>query len=162
MSHLSGFISWGDIIVVIYQKCVIFCKYWKPVKRLPVKKLLSILHRLRIKQINVEDYIFKKISTCSSYQPQLKAYYILLQPRNPRNLLKPWLARKVHAKLYSIFLFCSIITTQLLSTSLKSELQFWPVSELGIFHTLALNFKAWFPPMRLTIFKRINCSHLWD
>ena len=44
------------------------------------------------------------------------------------NLLKPWLARKVHAQLYSIFVFCSIITTQLPSTSLKSELQFLSVS----------------------------------
>ena len=80
---------------------------------------------------------------CSSYQSQSKVHYILLHPKNPWNLLKPWLVRKVHAQLYTIFLFCSIITTQLLSTSLKSELQLWPVWELGIFHTLALNFKNW-------------------
>ena len=130
---------------VIYQKCVIFYKYWKQllVKRLLVKKVLSILHQLQIKQINVEDYIFKNISICSSYQSQLKGCYILLHPTNPWNLVEPWLARKVHAQLYYIFLFCSIITTQLLSTSIKSEWQFWPVSELGIFHTLALKFKDW-------------------
>ena len=126
---------------VIYRKCVIFYKHWKQslVKRLLVKKLLSILHRLQIKQINVEDYILKNTSICSSYQSQLKAYYILLHPNNPWNLLKQWLVRTVDAQLYPIFYFCSIMTTQLLLTSLKSELQLWTVSELGIFHTLALN-----------------------
>ena len=38
------------------------------------------------------------------------------------HLLKSQLAQKVHAQLYSIFLFCSKIVTQLLSASLKSEL----------------------------------------
>ena len=42
-----------------------------------------------------------------------------------------------------IFLFCSIIKTQLPSTSLKRELQFLLVLEMGIFHTLTLNFKDW-------------------
>ena len=51
-------------------------------------------------------------------------------------------AQKVHAQQHSFFL-CSIIITELLSTSLKSELQFLPVSEMGKFHTLVLNFKDW-------------------
>ena len=110
-------------------------------KQILVKIL--ILPRLQIKQINIEDYIFKNISICSSYQSQLKAYYILLHPNNPWNLLKQWLVRTVDAQLYPIFYFCSIMTTQLLLTSLKSELQLWTVSELGIFHTLALNFNGW-------------------
>ena len=148
--------------VVIYQKCVIFYKYCKEllVKRLLVKKLLSILHRLQIKQINVEDYIFKNTSICLSYQSQLKAYYILLHPKKPWNLLKSWLAQKVHDRLYPIFLFCSIITTQLLSTSLKSELQFWPVSELGIFHTLVLDFKDWLFDIIVTRHFRPKSVHL--
>ena len=126
-----------------YQKCVIFRKYWKELlgKKLLVKKLLSVLHRLQIKQINVEDYIFKNTSICSSDQLQLKAYYILLYPKKPWILLKSWLAEKVDAQLYSIFLFCSIVTTQLLLASLKSQLQFWSVSELRIPHILVLNFK---------------------
>ena len=41
-------------------------------------------------------------------------------------------------ELHSVFLFCSIIITQLLSISSKSELQF-----ASFIHTLALNFKDW-------------------
>ena len=50
-------------------------------------------------------------------------------------------AQKVHARLYSVFLYCSIIITELLSTSLQS--QFQPVSEMGKSHALAMNFKGW-------------------
>ena len=119
-SSLGVYLMGKSLNKVIYQKCVIFYKLL--VKRLLVKKLLSILHRLQIKKINVEDFIFKNISIFPSYHSQLKAYFIFLNPKNPWNLLKLWLARKVHAQLNSIFLFCSIITAQLLSTSLKSEL----------------------------------------
>ena len=55
-----------------------FYKYWK---RLLVKKLLIKNKKRtfnsalpRIKQIYVEDFIFKKISTCSSDQLTLEAY----------------------------------------------------------------------------------------
>ena len=41
------------------------------------------------------------------------------------------------------FFLCSTIITELLSRSLKSELKFLPVSEIGTFHTLVLNFKDW-------------------
>ena len=63
--------------------------------------------------------------------------------------LKPWLAQKVHAKVDSIFLFSSITITQLLSAYLKSKLHLLPVSEMGTFHTLALNFGGW--PFRITV-----------
>ena len=97
---------------------------------------------------------------CSSYQSQLKAYYVLLHRKNPWNLLKPWLARKVHGQLYSIFLFCSILTTQLLLTSLKRELQLRPVTEMGIFHALVLNFKDWHFGVIVTRHFRPKSVHL--
>ena len=50
-------------------------------------------------------------------------------------------AQKVHARLYSVFLYRSLIMNELLSTSL--QLQFQPVSEMGKFHALAMNFKGW-------------------
>ena len=111
---------------------------------LSLKKLQKTASkRLRTKQIYVEDFILKKVSTCSSYQLQLEAYYSLQLEAKDKvlYLLKPQLAQKGHAQFYSVFLFCSIIITQLLSTGLKNELQFLPVSEMGKFHTLALNFK---------------------
>ena len=47
------------------------------------------------------------------------------------------------------FLFSSIITTQLLSTCLKTEFHLLPVSEMGQPHTLALNFSGW--PFSITV-----------
>ena len=41
------------------------------------------------------------------------------------------------------FFGCSTIITELLSGSVKSELKFLPVPEMGTFHTLVLNFKDW-------------------
>ena len=123
-SHLSVFISWRNVIEKLFRETAcFFYKYWKQllIKRLLVKKLLSILHRLQIKYY----------------------HYILRNPKKPWKMLKPWLSRKVHVQLYSIFLFCFIITTQLPSTRLTSELQFLPVSEMGIFYIVALNFKDW-------------------
>ena len=61
---------------------------------------------------------------------------ILLHPKKPWNLLKPWLAPNVHAN-------CTLYFFSVPSTSLKSELQFLIVSEMGIFHIIALNFKEW-------------------
>ena len=54
--------------------------------------------------------------------------------------MKHTLAQNVYAQLYSTFLSSSIIITQLLSLCLKTELHLLPVSEMGTFHTLALNF----------------------
>ena len=124
---------------------LVFYKFWKQllVKRLLIKskkKKLSILHRLRITQIYVEDFIFLsfKISKCSSYQLQLEAYYVLLHPKlkikfythwNPN-----WLKKYLSVNLY--FLFCSKMLNQLRSLSLKNELQVLSVSEMGKFHTL--------------------------
>ena len=108
-------ISWGDAIVKLSTKnACCFNKYWKRslVKKLliKIKKALSILHRLRIKQLYDEDFILLKISTLSLYQLQLEAYYILLHPK---------LKIKSYTHLHSTFLFCSLIVEQLLSTSLK-------------------------------------------
>ena len=52
-------------------------------------------------------------------------------------------AQKVHTQLYSFFLYRSIIIIELLSTSIRIELQFLTFPEMGKFHTLALNFKFW-------------------
>ena len=92
-----------------------------------------------MKQGNVKDYIFKHISTCTSYLPQLKVYYIFFHPKKPWNLL----SSKYMRKCIPYFFVCFIITIQLPSTSLKRELQFLSVSEMGIFYTLALNLKDW-------------------
>ena len=54
--------------------------------------------------------------------------------------LKHKLAQNVHAQMYSTFLFSSIIIAQLLSSCLKTELHLLPISEMGKFHTPALNF----------------------
>ena len=63
-----------------------FLQILETITRLKItrKKILSILHRLQIKQINVEKYIFQKISTCSSYQSQLKAFVIAIVTRHFR------------------------------------------------------------------------------
>ena len=44
------------------------------------------------------------------------------------------------SKLHSTFLYSSIIITQLLTPGLKNELHLPPVSEMGKFYTLDLNF----------------------
>ena len=56
--------------------------------------------------------------------------------------LKRELVQKVHAQLYSTFLYSSIIITQLLSAGLKRRLHLLAVSEMGKFHTVALNFDS--------------------
>ena len=68
---------------------------WKQllIKKITRKKqniLLSILHRLRITQIYVADFILLKISKCSSYQLQLEADYILLHPKLKRKFYTRW------------------------------------------------------------------------
>ena len=57
----------------------------------------------------------------------------------------PWNPKwfKSICQLDSTFLFSSIIITEVLSAGLKSELHLLPVSELGEFHILVLNFGAW-------------------
>ena len=49
--HLSGFISWGDVIVKLFTKNAYLVSTRK-------KKILSIVHRPRMTQIYVEDFIF--------------------------------------------------------------------------------------------------------
>ena len=66
---------------------------------------------------------------------------------------------KAHAQFRSFFL-CCIIITKLLSTSLKSELEFLLVSEMGKFHKLALNFKDWPFGVIVTRHFRPKCIHL--
>ena len=66
------------------------------------------------------------------------------------------------SKLFQLcsFCLCSIIITELLSTSLKSELKFLPFSEMGKFPTLALNFKDWPFGVMVTRHFRRKLDHL--
>ena len=75
--------------------------------------------------------------------------------------LKGYLAKPL-SKLFQLdsFCLCSIITTELLSTSLKSELKFLPFSEMGKFPTLALNFKDWPFGVMVTRHFRRKLDHL--
>ena len=86
------------------------------------------------------------------------SYFIQAKDKVLYQLNPNWLERYIPN--YTLFLFCSTITTQLPSTSLKSELQFWPISELGIFHTLALNFKDWLFDVIVTRHFRPKSVHL--
>ena len=72
-----------------------------------------------------------------------KIFFRIVRILSKTFLKKTIRAQKVHAQLYSLFLYCSIIIIELLSTSIKIELQFLPFPEMGKFHTLALNFKFW-------------------
>ena len=102
------------------------------------------MHRLRIKQIYIEDF-FKKI---------VKLFEVLIIPVATESLvhltpsqgkgkfqypLERYLVLKVHAQLYFFSLISSIITTQLLPAGLKSELHLLPFSEIRKFYTLDLN-----------------------
>ena len=71
----------------------------------------------------------------------IKSLYYLIPSRVQGKLLYPLkhkLAQNAH--LYSTLFFSSVIITQLLSTCLETELHLLPVSGMGKFHTLALNF----------------------
>ena len=63
--------------------------------------------------------------------------------------LKHKLAQNVNVQLHSTFLFSYIIITQLLSACIKTELHLLPISEMGKFHILALNFGGW--PFSITV-----------
>ena len=65
------------------------------------------------------------------------------------------MVRKVHTQLHSIFLFCSIIITQLLWISSKSERQF-----VCFIYTLALNFKDWTFSIAVTRYFRPKSGRL--
>ena len=85
---------------------------------------------------------------CSSYQLQLKAYYVLLHRKNPWNLLKPWLAKTLTGSkstcptvLHRSFLFH--INNSITINKLKKWITISACYRNGIFHTLVLNFKDW-------------------
>ena len=63
--------------------------------------------------------------------------------------LKHKLAQNVNVQLHSTFLFSYIIIAQLLSACMKTELRLLPISEMGKFHILALNFGGW--PFSITV-----------
>ena len=63
--------------------------------------------------------------------------------------LKHKLAQNVNVQLHSTFLFSYIIITQSLSACMKTELHLLPISEMGKFHILALNFGGW--PFSITV-----------
>ena len=72
----------------------------------------------------------------------IKVFFRIERILSKTILRKTIRVQKLHVQMHSFFL-CSTIITELLSTSLKSELQFLPVSEMGRFHTQVLNFKNW-------------------
>ena len=79
---------------------------------------------------------------CSSYQLQLKAYYVLFNPISMVTFytLETLTGQKVQAQLHSTFLFSSMKIAELLSVGLKSALRLLPILEIGKLHTLPLNF----------------------
>ena len=79
------------------------------------------------------------MSTTKSFSKHLsdiKAFF-----RIERILSKTFLKKTIGAEKVNALFFCSIIITELLSTSLKSELQFLSASEMRKLQALALNFK---------------------
>ena len=107
----------------------------------------------------------KKSSTGSLYQSQLKAYYILLHPKKLRNLLKPWLTETLIGSkstcptvLHLSFLFHN--NNSVTINKLIKWITIPPVSKMGIFHTLALNFMDW--PFRVIVTRhfRPKSGHL--
>ena len=130
----------------------VFYKYWKRlfVKRLLVKKTFQFCIDYESHKYMLRILFYKKIRR-AYHQLQLEACYILLHPKlkikfctrwNP-NWLENYMPNYLcYLTVNLIFLLCSIMITQLLSTCLKGELQFLSVSEIGKFHsysTLALN-----------------------
>ena len=102
--------------------------------------------------------ISKTKSFCKNLS-DIKVFFRIERMLSKTFLKKTIRAQKVHAQRHSFFL-CSIIITELLSTSLKSELQFLPASEIGKFHTLALNFKDWSFGVIVTRHVRPKLGHL--
>ena len=102
--------------------------------------------------------ISKTKSFCKN-PSDIKVFFRIERMLSKTFLKKTIRAQKVHAQRHSFFL-CSIIITELLSTSLKSELKFLPASEIGKFHTLALNFKDWSFGVILTRHIRPKLGHL--
>ena len=90
----------------------------------------------------------------------IKNLYYLIPSRVQGKLLYPLkhkLAQNAH--LYSTLSFSSVIITQLLSTCLKTELHLLPVSGIGKFHTLALNFGGWAFSITVRKYFRSNSDH---
>ena len=89
----------------------------------------------------------------------IKVFFRIEKILSKTFLRKTIRVQKLHVQMHSFFL-CSTIITELLSTSLKSELQFLPVSETGKFHTLVLNFKNWHLDVIVTRHFRTKLSYL--
>ena len=160
---------------VIYQKCVFFYKYCKRllVKRLLVKnkkELLSILYRLRITQIYVENFILQNISTCS-YQFQLETYYILLHSKlkimfytrwNP-NWLEKYTANCLSYLNVNLYLSFLLLNN---NSATMNKFREW-ITIPACFRngrtscsTLALNLKDWHFGVIVTRHFRSKSSHL--
>ena len=153
-----------------------FYKFWKRllVKRLLVKSKkknkLSILHRLRITQTYVEDWILR----CLSYQLQLDVYHILLHPKlkmkfythgNP-NLLKKYMANCLSYLTVSLCLsFLSHNHNSVYTIFTSKNWIAIPVSLRNgkiSYSTLALNFKDWPFGIIATRHFRPKSGHLND
>ena len=83
-----------------------------------------------------------KTKSFSKNLSDIKVFFRIEKILSKTFLRKTIRVQKLHVQMHSFFL-CSTIITELLSTSLKSELQFLPVSEMWKFHKLVLNFKNW-------------------
>ena len=144
-SHLSGFISWENFIVQ-FIKIQVLHKYWEwlLLKRLLKLIRLSVIIKL-IKLRLIKKIIFNseltanQTTVCWGFFLQnfrrahltscnWKLYYILLHPNLKMNFHTRWNTGLKSTCRTVIYLFCSIKMTQLLSTNLKSELQFLSVS----------------------------------
>ena len=96
---------------VIIQKCVFFTNIRNNYS-VKIKKLLSIMRRLRIKWIYIEDFVWRKV----------------------------WKAHHTSCNWKLIISYSIPRITQLLSEGLKKDLHLLSVSEMGKFQTKSLNF----------------------
>ena len=117
------------------------------ITRKKFKKKLSILHRLGITQICIEDFIifFSKFRgahhTSCNWKLNLVLLHLKVKIKFYTHWNPYWVKNYMGNCLFYLtvnlyFLFRSIILNQLRSLSLKSELQFLPVSKMGKFHTV--------------------------
>ena len=107
-----------------FSSCIFFLNVgndysWKDYSKKTKKKPFN--SALATYEIYGEDFIFKNISTCSSWLLQFEAYYILLHSKL-RISSTPTEKFTGTKSTFPTVLYLSIIITQLLSTSLKSEL----------------------------------------
>ena len=100
-----------------------------------------------------------KTKSFSKNLSDIKVFFRIERILSKTSLKKKLSGLKMYMPNCIIFL-CSTIITELLPTSLKSELQFLPVSEMGKVHTLVLNSKDWPFGVIVTRHFRTKLGHL--